>query len=171
MESQCFSLGGAPFLQIPGNVSSNLFSFSPPSSITVAVVACCSSAMENKRKTSKSKRTDTTDDDRRRRKRKPGPASRALKQYYAKQKQPLLALQKKEPTTFEHKFDAAFEFKQESVSLVTPRHPDVNLSTALNLKVVCAAPQKRKHRRPEQTDDDVPDTARIDLTEEEDPRA
>jgi hypothetical protein len=150
------------------------FSFHPPpfpNSNCRCLACCCCSSMENKRKTSKSKRTDTTDDDRGRRKRKPGPASRALKQYYAKQKQPLLALQKKEPTTFEHKFDAAFEFKQESVSLVTPRHPDVNLSTALNLKVVCAAPQKRKHRRPEQTDDDIPDTARIDLTEEEDPRA
>ena len=125
----------------------------------------------NKRKTSKSKRTDTTDDDhRRRRKRKPGPATRALKLYYA-QKQPksLQALQKKEPT-FEHKFDATFEHKVDiGNTLVTPRVPDVNLSTALNLKVVCAAPQKKKKRRHEPTD--VPETARIDLTEEEDPRA
>jgi hypothetical protein len=138
----------------------------------------------------------------RRRKRRPGPASRALKQYYQlkkccnqndgnrsntntnkststststtnssqSNKANRNAITRDSDKSFEHKFNGtglSYEFKKGDVDLVTPRvHLVKNeLSSVLSLKIVCAAPQKKKTRARHNVPDadDIPDTARIDL--------
>lgn len=130
------------------------------------------------------------------RRRKPGPASRALKQYYqSKQFVPSPfrrppAVKTRNSTSFEHKYNddddvestvlktttsTSFEFKQSDQDLVTPRLPDSSSlngrNSVLDVALSCNihAPLK-KTRRPrydeEQDDSDPPDTARIDLSME-----
>ena len=143
----------------------------------------------------KRQRNDESEQRQRRRRRRPaGKASRALQKFYTEQRHNRTTTRSNE-TSFEFKCDGgrssssstdrqqqqqqeeqqrhSYEFKQGDIPLETPRDGATNsstaLSTALSLKV-CAPLKKKKQRSRHDNPDpqgDVPDTARIDLSVEE----
>ena len=110
------------------------------------------------------------------RRRRAFPATRALKQFYQQQehknKQKLSSTRSRDTSTsFEHKYNkeeeencTSFEFKQEEHILETPRTSSLTELFETNYCIVAPKKKSRSDRHVEL--EDVPDTARIDLTEE-----